>query len=201
MFFSRVDIFLKYFLISSVCIITTIGYFLSSADSYVDFYVFKTFVGHFKLLTIPMMYWGFWNSLRMYCFSFSLNLLYWSLNSLCSDVFPKTTPKSSTYPLKLQIDDMYTGWSNHLPRLLRPWWPPLLTRTPWPCHCPLLLELDSLVSEARVILASLPSLPLLTASGEAVSVSKFIVVYSSFLNTFKIILVSLFRVGHNPTHS
>ena len=33
---------------------------------------------------------GFWNYLRMYCSSFSLNFLHWSLDFLCLDAVPKT---------------------------------------------------------------------------------------------------------------
>ena len=37
--------------------------------------LFKTVVGYFMSLTIIMMSSGLWNSCRMYCFRFLLNLL------------------------------------------------------------------------------------------------------------------------------
>ena len=68
-----------------------IGSFSSSVDIAVGIYVSKTFLGSFKSLTIMMMSSGLWNSSRMYCFSFSLNLMYLSVASLCLAVVPKTT--------------------------------------------------------------------------------------------------------------
>ena len=61
MFHYSVDIFLTYYLRSSVCIINMIVYFLSSVDSDVGPDVFKTVVGYFKSLTIMMISSGFWN--------------------------------------------------------------------------------------------------------------------------------------------
>ena len=121
MFFRRVDLLLKNCLISSVLIIAIIGYLSSSADSDVGLDVFKIIVGSFKYLTRTMMSSWFWNTLRMYCFSFLLNLLYRSLAYLCSDMVPKTAPKSSTSPLKFLIDDVYAGWLKRLPVPPRPW--------------------------------------------------------------------------------
>ena len=198
MFCCRVGLFLTYCLISSVWIITMIGSFLYSDDSAVGLDVFKTVVGSFKYLARTMISSEFWNYLRMYCFSFSLTFLYWYLASLCSDVIPKTAPKSSTSLLKFLIDDVYYGRLKRPPPLPRPWWPPLPVWPPWPHPRPLFLELDLLVSEARVVVASLPSPPLLFAAGEAVSVSGFIVFFPYFMNTVELTLLSLFRVGHNP---
>ena len=181
MFFCRVELFLEIFLISSFWIITMIGSFSSSYGSYVVIDVFKTILGCFKSLARTMMSSGFWNTLRIYCFIFSLNFLYWFLASLYSDVVPKTAPKSSTSPLNFLINDVYAGLLKCTPLTPRPWWPPLMVRPPEPLHFPLLLEFDSLVSEARVIVASLPSLTLLPAAGEAVSVSRVIVFYSFLL--------------------
>ena len=61
-----------------------------------------------------------------------------------------------------------------------------------------MIELDLLVSEEGVIVASLQSPPLLPAAGEAVSLSVVIVVYSSFLNTVALTVLSSFRMGHKP---
>ena len=155
-----------------------IRYFSYSADSYVIIGVFKTIVWSFKYLTRTMMYSGLWNILRMYCFRFLLNFLYWYLASLCSDVVPKTAPKSFTATLKFLINDLYDQKLNHPPLPLCPWWPSLLVQPPRPRPCPQLLEFDYLVLEAWVIVASLPSLTLLPAAVEAVSFSRVIVFYS-----------------------
>ena len=98
-----------------------IGSFLSSADSAVGLDVFKTIVLYFKYLTITIMSSGFWNTLMLYFFSFSLNLLYWSLASLYFDVVPKIVPKSSTSTLKFMINDTYDGGLKCLPLPPRPW--------------------------------------------------------------------------------
>ena len=98
-----------------------IGSFSSSADITVGLDVFKIVVGSFKSLTRTIVSSGFWNSIRMYCFVFLLNFLYWYLAYICSDVVPKTAPKSSISPLKLLIDDVCAG------RLKRP------PRPPHPC--------------------------------------------------------------------
>ena len=79
----RVDLFMKNCLISSVLIITMIRSFSSSAGSAVGLDVFNTILGYFKSLTRTMMPSGFCNTLGMYYFRFSVNLLYWSLASLC----------------------------------------------------------------------------------------------------------------------
>ena len=135
-----------------------------------------------------MMSSGLCNTLRMYCFRFSLNFLYWSLAYLCSDLVPKTAPKSFTYPLKFLINDVYDGRLKRPPLPPRPWWKPLPVQPPRPRPRPPLLEFDSLVSEARVIVASLPSPPLLPTAGEALSVYKVIVFYSFLLFPFLILL-------------
>ena len=135
-----------------------------------------------------MMSSGFYNSLRMYWFSFSLHFLYWYLAYLFSDVVPKTKPKSSTSPLNLLIYDVYDGRLKRPPFPSRPWWPPHLVRTPRPRPRPQLLEFDLLVSDARVVVASLPSLTFLPAAGEAVSVSGVIVFYYFLLFPFWILL-------------
>ena len=163
-----------------------IGFFLYSYNSDVGLDVFKTVVGFLKYLTRTMISSGFWNSLRMYFFRFLLNLLYLSLASICSDVVPKTAPKLSTSPLKFLIDDVHAGRLKLPPRPPRTWWPPLIVWPPWPRPLPPLLELNSLVSAAQVIVASLLSQPLIPVAGEAVSVSVVIVVYSYFLNTLTI---------------
>ena len=126
----------------------------------------------------------------MYCFSFSLNFLYLSLASVCSDAITKTAPKYSTSHLKFLTDDVYAGKLNCPSHLPHPWWPPLPVRPPRPCPCPPLLEVDSHVSEAQVIVASLLSLSLLPVEGESVSVSGVILFYSCFLNTIKLTLLS-----------
>ena len=125
----------------------------------------------FKFLTRTMMSSGFWSSSRMYCYRFLLNFLYGFLDSLCSAMVPKTTPESPTSILKFLIDDVYVGRSEHPSRPLRPWWPPPMVRTPLKRPWTLLLALDSLIPEARVIVTSLPSPLLIPAAGEAVSVS------------------------------
>ena len=181
MFCRRVDLFMKYCLISSVLIMTMIGSFSSSTGSVVGLDVFKTILGHFKSLTRTMMSSGFCNTLGVYCFRFLVNFLYLSLASLCSDVVSKTAPKPSTSYLKFLIDGMYGG---RLKRTSIPsctWQLPLPIRPPRLCPRSPFLEFDSLFSEARVIVASLPSLPLPTAAGEAVSVSEVIVFYSFLL--------------------
>ena len=60
MFFRRVDPFLTYCLISSVWIISMIGYFSSSADNAVVLEVFKTIMGYFKSLTRMIVSSGLW---------------------------------------------------------------------------------------------------------------------------------------------
>ena len=165
-----------------------IGYFSSSPDSAVGLDMFKTVIVSFKYMTRMMMSSGFWNSIRIYCFSFSINFLYWSLASLCSDVVPKTVPKSSTSPLKLLVGDVYNGRLNHPPLPSRPWWLPFPLWTPRPRPRPPLLELDSLISEAKVIFASLPSPPFLPAADEVVSVSGVILFYSFILFSLLILL-------------
>ena len=161
-----------------VCIIAIIGYLSSLVDSAVCFDVYKTVVGYFSYLTRMMMYSGFWNSCKMYCFILLLNFLYWSLDSICAEVVPETAPKSSTSPLNFLIDDVYAGLLKHKPRPQNPWWPPLPERPPWICPRPLMLAIDLLVmSESRVFVASLISLPLLTAGVGDFSVSGFIGIY------------------------
>ena len=77
--------------------------------------------------------------------------------------------------MKFPIDDMYAGRLKRPTWPPRPWCPPLPVQPPQPGLSPLLLELDSLVWEARVIVASLSSPPLLPVEGEAVSVFRVIV--------------------------
>ena len=176
MFFRRVDLFLTCCLVSLVCIITMIRYFSSSVDKGVGIDVFKTVVESFKYLPITMTSSGFWNFCRMYYFSFPLNFLYWSLDSLCLAVVPKTARKPPTSSLKFLIEYVYVGRLNRPPRPPRPWLHPLPERPPCLHLQTLLLSLDSLLeTDARVISASLSSLLLLPAAGEAVSVSVIIV--------------------------
>ena len=165
-----------------------IEYFSSSADSAVGLDVFKTIVGSFKYLTRTRIYSGFWNTIRMYCLSFSLNYLYWSLASIFSDVVPKNAPKFSSSPLKFLIDAAYAGRLKRPPLPPRPWQPPLPVQPPRALPRPPLLEFYLLVSDARVIVASLLSPPLLTVAGEAVSVFGVIVFYSFLIFSFWILL-------------
>ena len=198
----RVDLLLKHLLISSVWIITIIWSFSSSADSDVVCDLFKKVVGYFKSLTRTIMSSELWNYLRMYCLIFSLNFLFWYLASLRLDVVPKTAPKSSTSPLKFLVDNVYDGRLKPPPLPPRHWWPPLTVQSPWLSLRPQLLEMYLLVSEAQVVVESLLSLTLLSAAGEAVSFFYsfcFTLFYSSFLNTFKLTLLSFSRVVHNPT--
>ena len=117
MFCRRVDIFLKNGLRSSVWIITMIRSFLSSDDSAVGLDVFKTIVGSFKYLTRTIMSSGFWNFLRMYCFRFSPNLSYWSLDYLCSVVVPKPGQNPSLLPWSSWLTMcVMGGWSVRLVR-------------------------------------------------------------------------------------
>ena len=144
---------------------------------------------------------GFWNYRRIYCFRLSLNFLYWSLTYHCLAVVYKNAPKSSTSTLNVLINYVYAGRLKCLPCPPHTLWPPLPVWPPQPCTRPPFLALNSLiVSETQVIVASLPSHPLLPAEGEAVSVSKVIVIHLSFLNNFELSLLSSFRVIHNPTH-
>ena len=133
-----------------------IGSFLSLVYSAIGIDMSSTVIGYFKSRTRTMMSSGFCNSSSTYCFSFYLNFLYWSFSFLCSSVAPKTAPKSSTSPLKLQIDDVYSVQLK-LPHCVpRHWKPPLPTQLPWPHSWPPLLELDSLVVlRPQVVFASL----------------------------------------------
>ena len=146
MFCRRVELFLKFCLISSVWIITMIGSFYSSSKIAVGLDVFRSLVEYFKPLTRTMMSSGLWNYIRMYCLRLSLNFLYLSLAYICLDVVPKTAPKSSTSPLKCLIDDVYAGRLKLLPRPPRLWWSPILVQPPQPHPRPPLLELDLFVS-------------------------------------------------------
>ena len=155
--------------------------FLSSVDSDVGLNVFKIVAGYFKSLTRTMMSLGFWNYLMMYCFRFSPKFLYLSLDFICLEVVPKTVPKFSTSPLKFPIDYVYAGRLKHLTFSPYTFLSPHPVWPPWPCPCPPVLALDSLiVSEAQVIVVSLLSQPLLPTAGEAVSVSGVIVIYLFF---------------------
>ena len=131
---------------------------------------------------------GFWNTLRMYCVRISLNFLYWCLASLCSDVAHKTTSKYSNSSLKSLIDDLYDVQLKRPPLLTCPWWPPLPVMPPWLRPRLQLLEFDLLVSEARVIVASLMSVKLLCAVGDSASSSGVILFHSVLLFTFWILL-------------
>ena len=143
---------------------TMIGSFLYSIDSAVGIDVSRAVISYFNSLTRTMIYSGFWKYWRTYSLRFLINLLYWFLAS----VVPKTAPKLSTSPLKLQIYDVYSGRLKFLPQPPRPYWPPLHPQPPWPFHWTLLLELGFLVVlRPRVVVAS----PLLfPTSGGVVSV-------------------------------
>ena len=184
MFCCRVG-FLEKLLDPSVWIITMIGSFLYSDDSAVGIDMFKKIVGSFKYLTITIVYSGFCNTLRMYCLSFS---------SLCSDMVPKTAPKSSTSHLKFLINDVYYGILKLLSILTRPSWWTILVQPPRLRPRPLLLDFDSLVLDVRMIVASLPIPPLLPPEGEAVSVSRVIVF--NILNFPLQILLKLYSYSH-----
>ena len=173
--------FLNLLLDLLILIVTIIGYFLSSGGSDVGLDVFKTVIGSFKYLIITMMYSGSWNYHRMYSFFLLLNVLYWSLASLCSSAVPNTTPKLSTSTLKLLIHDVYTGRLKRPPRPPCPWWPPLLEQPHLLHNWPPLLSIDSLiVPEAWVIVTTLTSPPFLTTAVEAISIYGFIVYYFTF---------------------
>ena len=142
MLYHCMDIFLTYCFIYLVWITTIIGSFLSPKDSDVGLDVSITVIKYFKYSTRKMMYLGFFNYWSTYCFRVLLNFLYCSLASLCSAVVPQTEMKSSTYPLKFLIDNVYTGQLKFLTHLPQPSWP-------------LLLELNSLVvSRPQVVVVS-----------------------------------------------
>ena len=150
----------------------------SSVDSAVVLGALKTGVRHFKSLIIIMISSRFWNYFSMYCFSLSLNFLYWSLDFLCPLVVPKTAPKFSTYPLNFLINYVYDGRLNRTPRAPRPWWQTLHVQPPCPRSRPLLIAIYLiLVSESWVVVASVPSPQFITVEGEAVSVYGVIVIY------------------------
>ena len=144
---------------------TMIGSFLYSIDSAVGIDVSRAVISYFNSRTRTMIYSGFWKYWRTYSLRFLINLLYWFLAS----AVPKTAPKLSTSPLKLQIYDVYSGRLKFLPQPPRPWWPPLHPQPPRPFHWTLLLELGFLVVlRPRVVVSS----PLLfPTSGGVVSVS------------------------------
>ena len=161
--------------------------------------VFKTVVGSFKSLTKTMMYSGLCNYCRMYCFSFSLNFLYWYLDSLCLEVVPMAAQNLSTSPIKFLIDDVYARRLKHLPLPSDTWWPLLLVRPPWTCPRILLLAIALfIVSKAWVVVVLLPSPTLIPGAVDAVYVYRFFVIYLLFLNTVKLAILSSFSVVHNP---
>ena len=170
--------FLTYFLIYLVWIMTMIGSFLYSVDSAIGLDVSIMVTGYFIYLTRTIMSSGFWNSWSTYCFSFYLNFLYCSLVSLCSSMVPNTNPKSSTYPLKFWMDDVYAGRLKCLTHPKFPWWPPLPSKPSWPSTWPLFLEIYLLmVLRHQMFVASL-SPSLLPVDGGAVYISG--VMYFSF---------------------
>ena len=116
MFCLRVYLFLTYCFISSVLIITMIRSFSFCVYCDVGIDVSSTLIGYFRSCIRTMMYSGLWNSWSNYCFSFLINFLYWSLDSLYSAVVTKTAQKSSTSPLKFRIYDLCDGRLKRLPR-------------------------------------------------------------------------------------
>ena len=86
--------------ISSVCIVTTMGYFLYSVDHYVVLVFFGMVVWSFMSLINTWMSSGFKKYFSTYYFSFSLNCLNLYYASICQAVVPKTTPNYNTLPLK-----------------------------------------------------------------------------------------------------
>ena len=114
-----------------------IGYFLSYDDSAVVIDVFRTFVGYFKYLTRTMMSSGFWNYLRMYCFIFLMNFLYWSLAYLCADMVLIPRQNTPLLPLSSWLMMCILGhWSVRLfPYVLGYFllWYDLIGRVPVPC--------------------------------------------------------------------
>ena len=164
--FVVVLIFKTYCLIFSVWIITIIGSFSSSLEISVSIGVYRTFTGCFKSLTITMMSSWFLNYHKRYCIRFSLNFSYWYSAYLCSALDPNNALIFSTSPLKFLIDDVYDGQLKLPTRPSHHWWPPLPVWAhqlrPWPP----LLALDLIVMlEARVIISSLISPPLVTVAG------------------------------------
>ena len=104
------DLSFAYFLISSVFIMTVMWHFLSSVDSDVGIDIFSTVIGYLTSHNRNMIYSGFLNSRSTYCFGFSLNLLNWYFDSLCSAIVPNTVPKYSTSSLNFLIDDVCASW-------------------------------------------------------------------------------------------
>ena len=176
-FFRSVDIFLTWCFISSVWLIIMIDYFLSSAEIGVGLDVSKTVAGSFRCLTIKIMPSGFCNYRRTYCFIFFMDLLYCSLDYICSELVPNTVPKLSTSPLKFRMYGVYGGRFKIPPHPSRPWWshlPPQPHRPcPWP---PLLLFYYLIIMVAWVVFASLLSPQFLPTAGGAVSVYLVIVI-------------------------
>ena len=139
--------------------------------------VSSMFIRFFRYRTRTMMSSGIYNYQNTYCFSFSLDLLYWSLASLWLSIVPKTTPKPSTSTLKFQIDDVYFGRLKHPPHPPHPWWPLLPTHL----HCPrpwyqVLVLYSLVVSWTRVVVVSPPP-SLLTVSDGSISVSGVVTFY------------------------
>ena len=133
--------------------------------------VSRTFINSSIYFTRTMMYSGLRNYQNIYCFRFLIDFLYWSLASLWSSIVPKTAKKSSTSPLKVQMDDIYAGRLKHLPHPPHPWWQLLTQRPPRPLPWTRLLVLDSLVvSWPRVVVVS-PSPPFLTMDSGSIYVS------------------------------
>ena len=94
-----------------------------------------------------------------YCFRFLLDFLYWSLASICSAVRPRRNHLFLPWSFEL-MTCMLGGWILNYRLCLCPWTP--------------LLVLNSLVSWARVVVAS-PSPSLLPTAGGYVSVSGVII--------------------------
>ena len=149
---------------------TMILSFSSSVGSPVDIDVLSTVTGYFESRKKKIMSSGLQNYRSVYCLSFSLNFLYWSLASLWSVVNPKTKPKLSNPPLKFRINDVYSGYFKQPPRPPHTWLPKLPPQPPRPHPQTSLLELAlPMVLWLRLVVVS-PSLPLLTVSGGDTSV-------------------------------
>ena len=86
---------------------TIMGYFTSSVDNNVRLDVLSIIIGFFISLTSMMLYLWLLNYHSTYFFIFSLNLFNWYFASLCLEMILKTSPNSSTLPLKLHIYGMF----------------------------------------------------------------------------------------------
>ena len=133
--------------------------------------VSSTVIRSFRYHNRKIMSSGLWNYQNTYCFIFSVDFLYWSLDSFCLSMVLKYASKSSSSPLKFQIDDMYAGRLKRPPHPSHPWWLLLPPRPPRPRSWAQLLVLDSLiVSWPKVFVVSTSPSLIIVADG-SISVS------------------------------